>query len=229
MGKNNKNVEKDSTKKVNLIEISENITDSSFDKESNKKHKNRLKRQRKIARRRANKANIEKSSLEYSKKKRYNILAQYHQLNYSTICDIVAEHKIKCDAINNVRLWVLNVSFEDMNNIRKWLSEANFKTKQGKEYRIRVAAYKHIDKVPKKESHNNKKPTNNTKEIKIRNKASKKKANIAKFKSKTKHIRIKEHKSHSCGPHLSTLERKLAKEIKKAVKFLSKKNLKDAA
>lgn len=206
---------------IKSMPIAKNLVDSATEKEVKSA---RLKRQEAKARHRANKDNVEKISLENSNK-RYDVLAQYHQLNYPIIQNIVEEHKLKCAAINNNRLWIIDVSKEEYENIQKWLAQAHFITNQGKPYRVRIAGYKHVEKSTKEKSHPNKKPTHNTTEKKAAAKKARKDAKVAAFKARKKNRSRRKHTTNDCGcgPHLSSMERKLRKEVLKAVKFLNKK------
>jgi hypothetical protein len=95
----------------------------------------------------------------------------------------------------------------------------HFVTKAGKEYKIRFAAYTHVEHPIARE--NNKAPTNNKPEVAKAAKAARKAAKLTRFKARPKHS--KNHKAnrtdHKPGnQHYSSLEIKLKERIKKAAK-----------
>lgn len=161
-------------------------------------------------------------------KKLYTVLAQYHQLNYQAVKDAITENKIDCTVIDNTHLWINNVDEELLKTIKRILIACHFETKNGKEYKVRIAAYRSKLQVTTKREV--KKPSNNTNEAKLAAKQRRKANNKAKALSWIGHgIRRKMAKksrsskrNNKYGSHLpavcdtSSILKKLRKRIKKA-------------
>ena len=209
------------------VEIAENIHESSSTKETKASHKAREERKARKARRRATRARAKVASSSTSQKedRRYNILAQYHQLNYGAVQAALKELNVKPTVINNTRLWINNVSKEEYEKIRDALIQCHFETKQHKQYKVRVAGYRHIEFVEKKKKE--KKPTNNKPDVAL---AAKKKRKAAKLKvanNRGRHLtgRKANKSKHSPGTKdTSTYKKKLLLNAKKACELLKQKD-----
>ena len=171
------------------VEIDKNIVESSSEGETPEKvTKRALHRIARAIRRAATKRRMMNkkgaTSVEVPDKK-YKVLVQYHPLNYTAIKAAVEENKIQCMVIDNHRLWIDNVDEETLKTIRKAFMACHFRTKQGKEYKVRLAAYRSMLQVPAKPKM--KKATNNKPETALAAKKARKKNNLTKALNHTGH------------------------------------------
>lgn len=187
------------------------------------RHVQRLIKRKKAATRRAarKRARLNKrgtSSIE-APAKAYTVLVQYHQLNYAAIQEELKELKLKPDVIDNKRFWISNVDSSTLEALKEAMRKCHYETKGGKDYKVRLAAYKYIEK--NKTETKKKKPTNNKPNVAY---AAKEKRKLVKKKVATnrgRHLigRKANKKSHSPAVQdTSSIMRKLKSRIKKAVR-----------
>ncbi|WP_173431832.1 hypothetical protein [Sharpea azabuensis] len=218
MAKKDKNTAKD----VHAVNITKNIVESSSTPETKEKVKEREERAARRASRRA--ANAHKPvTAEDIANKRYDILVQYHQLNYSAIQAAIKELGIKPRFVTNTYLTILDVSNDDFNKIKERFIKCHFETDKHKQYKVRIAGYKHntILKTENKE----KKSTNNSATVankaKMARKAMKKAAFVSRKPKTLADVKTKSHKPAT--KDTSSRSRKLSKRVKKACRYIAKK------
>lgn len=210
-------------KKIYEVDITQNISESSSTPETDEQKKAREEHNARRAYRRATNAQKQVTS-DTSENKRYDILAQYHQLNYSAIQSAVKELNVKPKIMTNTYLVILDVDAEEFDKIKQCLLKCHFETEAHKQYKVRVAGYKHHTVLKYEKSE--KKPTTNTAEKAAKAKCTRKQAKKDAFvKRKTKttlaSMKAKQHKPGA--KDTSNTTRKIAKRIKKACKYLAKK------
>lgn len=215
----------DSTsKKVYEVKITPNISESSSTAETKEKSKARLQHEAERARRRAKRTNKVADTKQYN----YDILVLYHQLNYDKIQAAVKDNNFKCSIIDNNRLWMIDVDKETMEKAKIAFIACHFETSQHKQYRVRFAAYRHVEK-PKVTKE--KKKSNDTKPLAQKAKATRKAIGRALYEKNKKGARPKRKrglfskyaKRHSPGTQdTSSFARKLSLRIKKAMKHAEK-------
>ena len=213
------------------VEIGNNISESSSEGETPaKKTKRALHRIATAIRRAARKRQMMNkkgaTSVEVPDKK-YKVLVQYHPLNYTAIKAAVEENNFECITIDNKHLWMDGVDKETLATVRKALLACHFRTKQGKEYKVRFAAYRSMLQTPKKAKKS--KPTGNKPEVALA--AKKRRKNINKVNAanhqewcknrsndskRFKKNRTKDHKPAVIDT--SSVAKKLRERVKKAIR-----------
>lgn len=177
--------------------------------------------------RKRHKMNISgKTSIEAPQDKIYDVLCQYHQLNYTAIKAELEENNFKPTVIDNTRFWIIGINGVDLEKLKEAMRKCHFTTKQKKEYKVRLAAYKHIDKTPKekKEKH----PTNNKPEVASTAKKARKARIAESFKKRIGHksrrasankLRSQKNVNHKPGVlNTCSIVKKLQERTKKAIK-----------
>lgn len=232
--KKNKNISKEENNRTAVLENVDNgvyetaqtHNDTEMVKREIKKAKTAIRRAKR-KRYRMNKK-LGKSTI-VDQDKLYTVLVQYHQLNYDSIKAALKELNITPSVIDNSRFWVNKIGFEDLEKLKTAMRGCHFTTKQGKQYKVRLAAYKYKERI-KEEDTTAKKPTNNTLEIKKKARAARKKDNIDKYKNREGHKKRransqllrsqwKKRASHKPGcSDTSSFSRKLADRIRKIAK-----------
>lgn len=211
------------------VEIDNNISESSSEGETPAKKTGRvLHRIAKAIRRAARKRQMMNkkgaTSVEVPDKK-YKVLVQYHPLNYTAIKAAIEENNLQCIVVEKDHLWMDGVDSETLAIARKALLACHFRTKQGKEYKVRFAAYRSTLQVVKKNKQ--KKSTNNKPEVALAAKKQRKKNNLEKA---LKYVGHKQHRAaagslrsqrkHNHKPavlNTSSIAKKLHERVKKAI------------
>lgn len=221
------------------VELDKGIVESSSEGETPvKKTKRCLIRIQKAIRRAARKRQMMNKKGKISVEipdKRYVMLVLYHQLNYAAIQGAVKELGLLCTTIDNTHLWINNVDKETCDKATKAFLNCHFKTKQGKEYKVRIAVYADVVSVRKPERTRG--HSNNTDEAKLAAKKTRKAKNIVKAASWVGHkqrraaagkLRSQKKANHKPGiTDTSTFRKKALVNAKKAAKMLARaeKNL----
>lgn len=229
---------KENEDKVVLEEVDNGIVETTTNPDP-KKHVRRAIRRaaaaiRRAARKRHEKNKRDKSTIVDPTTKTYKVLVQYHQLNYEMIKAALEEGKFTPSVIDNSRFWINKLSYEDLEKLKEAMRSCHFKTKQGKEYKVRLAAYRYVeskDTTDKKE----KKPSANTKEAKVAARTARKQNNLARAKAKIGHksrrakasmLRSQKKKKVNHKPatiDTSTIAKIISKRAKKAVQAIERK------
>lgn len=210
-------------KVAKTINIAPNIVESSSTAETTAEKQAREYKNKKIARRRAKSAQ-HTSDVSSNADKRYDVLALYHQLNYIAVQAAIKELNMKPVVIDNTHLWLIDLSFEEFEKVKNALIKCHFETKQHKQYKVRVAGYKHnaVIKTEKRE----KKPTNNKPEVAAAAKAARKANNKRVASNRGRHLtgRKANKPVHTSGTRdTSSLQKKLSARIKKACRAVERK------
>lgn len=211
------------------VEIDNGIVESSSEGETPAKTSKRClirikKAIRRAARKRQMMSKKGKVSIE-NPNKHYDVLVLYHQLNYPAIQEAVKENGFKCTMMDNSHLWINNIDKETLDKVKAAFIQCHFRTKQGKEYKVRLAAYGSKSQVVK--STKEKKPSNNTPEVALAAKKARKKNNTIKalghLGHKTKRAqagKLRSQKEHNHKPGVfdtRSIVKKLQNRVKKAL------------
>ena len=214
-------------KEVYTKDITKNIVESSSTAQTNEEKKARKEHEANRARRRAEHAQKKVAASSGStaqESKRYDVLAQYHQLNYVAIQATIKELKITPKLMNNTYLVIKDVSYEEFEKIKNALIKCHFETNSGKQYKVRIAGYKCNTIL--KSSRTPKKPTNNTTEAKASAKNRRKAKNLTNFANRKKHTisrKAKKPGHPSATKDTSNRNKKLTARVKKACAYIAKK------
>lgn len=177
---------------------------------------------RRAARKRAVLNKKGKSSIE-APEKAYTVLVQYHQLNYAAIKEELATLKLTPDVIDNNRFWLSNVNTETLDAIKAAMRKCHLKTRGGKEYKVRLAAYKYHPKTEKPKG--DKKPTGNKPAVAHKAKVERKFVKKKTAANRGRHLlgRKANKPSHKPGvADTSSIAKKLKERVKKAQKAIAR-------
>lgn len=204
-----------------LETVSPGIVETSSEFNVTKHVKRYIKRKkaemRRNARKRATMNKREKASVEAPKL--YTVLVQYHQLNYTAIKAELEAIKMKPSVIDNTRFWMEDVNAESLEKLKEAMRKCHYETKQGKQYRVRLAAYKAVPHANKEKE--KKKPTNNKPDVAKAARNARKEAKIKKAANCGRHLLGRNAKKVSHKPGVldtSSIAKKLSDRVKKAIK-----------
>lgn len=204
-----------------LETVSTGIVETSSEFNVTKHVKRYIKRKkaeiRRNARRRATMNKREKASVEAPKM--YTVLVQYHQLNYTAIKAELEAIKMKPSVIDNTRFWMQDVTAEALEKLKEAMRKCHFETKQGKQYKVRLAAYKAVAHANKEKE--KKKPTNNKSDTAKAAHDKRRELNKKKAVNRGRHLLGRNDKKMSHKPGVSdtsSIAKKLSDRVKKAVK-----------
>ena len=210
-------------KTVYKVDITDNISESSSTPMTEEQKKAREEHNARRASRRATNATKNVVTAEDIKNKRYDILAQYHQLNYVAIQAAIKELQLKPKYMVNTYLVITDVSHDDFEKIKEALLKCHFETAKHKQYKVRVAGYKH-NAIIKSEKAEKKAPANNANVAAKAKQARKETKRVAFVNRKTKTLADVKTVSHKPAvKDTSSRARKISKRVKKACKYLAKK------
>lgn len=205
-----------------LEQVAEGIVETSSEFHVTKHVLRMIKRKKAATRRAARKRAVlnkkGNTSIE-APTKMYTVLVQYHQLNYAAIQEELKANGLTPTVIDNKHFWLNHVDAEKLEILKQAMRKCHFKTKGGKEYKVRLAAYKDIhirDAAPIE-----RKQTGNKPEVAAAAKKKRKTAKKKVFDNRGRHLlgRKANKKSHKPGVlDTSSLSKKLRERVKKAVK-----------